>query len=371
MTEPWMPSDQWRRIHPPPRLSAPRLVRPTRIDPSGVTGPTRSQSRGPRWRQTGVGLFLPATAQGDQPGQRILEATGLVPGICAVTGWASLHLAGARWFEGVDAHGRPIDVPLRVGPHRRATNAPGIQVDRRRVHPGEVVLRHGITCLNVHRSLFDEIVRRGDLRLGVAAIDMVLFAELTTVRRFGAWLATLPRTPGLPLVRSALELAAEGAESPPETLLRLAWQLDAGLPPPLCNVDVHSEHGHFLGRPDLILPALAIVGEYNGDHHLRARAASRDLIRIDAFRDHGLEVATVVGGELRRTDVVVERLRGAARRAEQTGIPARWVLHGPAGPAPDLETRFESHAARLSKQRRLAMLADAPTGVVPPGLNVR
>jgi len=371
MSETGVPSEQWHRIHPPPRLSAPRLVRPTRIDPSGLTGPTRSQSRGPRWRRTGVGLFLPTTVQGDQPAQRILEATGLLPGACAVTGWASLHLAGARWFEGVDERNRELPVQLRVGPRRRAARSPGISVDRRRVLPGEVVQRHGIVCLNVHRSLFDEVVRRSDLRAAVVAIEMVFFAELTTRRRFDAWLATLPRTPGLPLVRAALALAGEGAASPPETLLRLAWESDARLPPPLCNVEVYSERGHFLGRPDLILPELAVVGEYNGAHHLQVREHSRDLIRVDTFRDHGLEVATVVGGELRRTELVVERLLAAVRRAQRSTTEPRWVLHGPAGPPPDLEARFASQVRRLGRKRGAAVLADAPTRALAPAFDVR
>ncbi len=371
MTESLVPGVGWHRMHPPPRLGRPALVRPVPVDPSGKSGPTRGASRSPRWRHTGIGLFVPVDAEFTQPAQRILEATGAMVRPCVVTGWASLHLAGARWFEGSNEYGGELPVPLRVGPHRRATTAPGITVDRRRVLPGEIVMRHGIACLNVHRSLLDEVIRRGDLRQAVAAIDMVLFAELTTLARFRAWLDTVPRTPGLPLVRAACSLAVEGAQSPQETALRLLWQLDARLPPPRSNVDLHGENGAFLGRPDLVSPELAVLAEYNGAHHLDVRRHRRDLTRDDGFRNHGLQVVSVVAGELRRPELVVARLHAAVRRAQESEVPARWVLHGPSGPPPDLDARFESWASQLSRARRKAAYDDAPTTAQPDGLDVR
>src|SRR5690606_24343622 len=95
-----VPGPGWHRIHPPPRIGRPRLTLPRHIDPAGRAGPTRGAARGPHWRAIGHGLFVPTNACADQPGQRILEAATRVGGDAGVTGWASLHLAGARWFEG-------------------------------------------------------------------------------------------------------------------------------------------------------------------------------------------------------------------------------------------------------------------------------
>ncbi len=315
---------------------------------------------------------MPADAVFDQPGQRILEAWQRTGDASRVTGWASLHLAGARWFEGSGARGELLPVQLRIGPDRRMANRPGLLLDRGRILEAETVTRHGVLCLNVHRSLFDEVVCRGELRSGVAAIDMVLHAELTTRDRLRAWLGTVTRTPGLPLVRRALDLSVEGAESPPEVALRLTWRGDAELPEPLSNVPIHDRSGRFLGRPDLVCPELGVAAEYDGAHHLSTSARSRDITREGGLRDAGLEVVSVVGGELWQRDLVVRRLHAAVQRVAASTLPKAWVLHGPNGPAPDLAARFDSHLSRMSRARREAALADAPLAVPgSSGVNMR
>ncbi len=192
---------------------------------------------------------------------------------------------------------------------------------------------------------------------------MVLFAELTTSERFEAWLASVPRTPGLPLVRQAFALSMAGAESPPETAMRLAWLLDAELPTPMCNVPVHDLSGRFLGRPDLICPEVGVAAEYEGAHHFGARARSHDLTREGGLRNHGLEVVSVVGGELARRELVAQRFRDAVGRAANAQVEQRWELHGPNGPAPDLAERFRIRLGLLSSARRTRVLADTPTVV--------
>ncbi|WP_235734909.1 hypothetical protein [Nocardioides alcanivorans] len=86
-------------LRPPPRLRRPQFVAAVPVDPSGTVGPTRGQARGRQWRRTAAGLCVPTAAVFDQPAQRIVEASALAGPIGGVTGWASLHLAGARWFE--------------------------------------------------------------------------------------------------------------------------------------------------------------------------------------------------------------------------------------------------------------------------------
>ena len=51
------------------------LVRPVRVDPTGITGPTPHQARGPSWRRTSHGFYVPAGTGSDLPEQRILEAS--------------------------------------------------------------------------------------------------------------------------------------------------------------------------------------------------------------------------------------------------------------------------------------------------------
>ncbi|WP_235734910.1 hypothetical protein [Nocardioides alcanivorans] len=230
---------------------------------------------------------------------------------------------------------------------------------RNRVATSEIVWRYGVPCLNIHRSLFDEVVRRGTAQAGAAAIDMVLYAELTSLRRFTAWLGTVRDVPGVPLVRRAVALSVEGVESPQESRLRFAWMFGAGLPEPLCNMDVHSTSGAFLARPDLFSPELGLIGEYDGEVHSGAAARGHDHTRVDRLRDHGLEVVSVVGGQLDEREVV-KRLRAAARRAQRSQVERDWVLHGPNGPRPPLDWRIDARLSWLSSKRRELQLRDMP-----------
>ncbi|MFD0806573.1 hypothetical protein ACFQ0K_10795 [Nocardioides caeni] len=53
----------------------PGLVRPVRLDPSGVRGPTRGQARNrSRYRRSSFGFYVPATADRGNVEQRIVEA---------------------------------------------------------------------------------------------------------------------------------------------------------------------------------------------------------------------------------------------------------------------------------------------------------
>src|SRR5688500_12559606 len=77
----------------------PGLVAPIAVDPRGATGPTRGEARGPHWRTTRRGLFVPAVVE-RTPEQRALEAGAVLHDGEAVTGWAALHWSGGSWFTG-------------------------------------------------------------------------------------------------------------------------------------------------------------------------------------------------------------------------------------------------------------------------------
>lgn len=131
----------------------------------------------------------------------------------------------------------------------------------------------------------------------------------------------------MPVVRAALELASDRSASPPETRLRLVWELDAGLPPPLVNVPVYSRTGQLLGIPDLLDPVAGLVVEYDGDDHRDPHRHSEDVDREARFRGVGLEVTRVTGRDLRRTPELVHRLHTARKRARFDPEDSRaWVI---------------------------------------------
>lgn len=334
----WLPpdayaemADQIRRLRPPPRIPAPTLVEPVPVDPTGTNGPTRGQSRGPHWRRTAPNRFVPAGALATQPAQRIREAADLLPAQGRVTGWAALHLAGARWFDGTTPSRTPLPVPLALAPRGQRVGRGGVVFHRQTFDADDMTVHHGVACLAPARAVLDEMRRTTCVRDAVVVLEMACHAELTSLARFRAILPAQRGRPGIGLVWEATGLAVEGAQSPPESRMRLVWELDAGFPRPLCNPEVFSLDGRFLGRPDLFDPESGVAGEYDGDHHLEVRQRSRDLGREERLRAHGLGYFTVVGGELGNREAVVQRMASTRARALRSRESRRWTLQAPPG----------------------------------------
>jgi hypothetical protein len=315
--------DTWR-----PRCSRPTsLVTPVRIDPNGLLGPTRSQARSSTWIRVAHGWYVKRELRPDVVEQRIVEQASRLPPDGAVTAWASLRWRGGGFFDGTDQGGRRIlPVPLVMGPTGNLRLGPGAQISWEQCAPWEREVVAGIPCTTVRRSLFDEIRRRGSIRSGVVAADMAIAAGLLTAEELADYVGMRPAWTGVPMTRKVLPLIESRSESPQESLLRLVWTLDAGLPRPMCNYDVFSEDGAFLGRPDLLDPDAGLVGEYDGADHLREDRRQRDRTREERFRDHGLEYVTVVRGEINRPEQVVRRLRAAYDRACSNARPVRWKI---------------------------------------------
>ncbi|MCB0909419.1 MAG: hypothetical protein KDB63_20120 [Nocardioidaceae bacterium] len=324
------------RLRDPPRIEPGRFAVPLRVDATGLTGPRREEVDRGGWRLTSRHLYVPADAVVDQPVQRIVEAASRLPEGAAVTGWAALHLAGARWFEGVEADGRLLPVPLALGPHNRRPKDPATVLWREQLLPWQIEHRHGIPCRTVDAAVFDEMRRIRSVRHAVQVLEMAMFAELTSLCRFADYLATRNRRTWVGIAREALSLAQEGAESPQESRLRLVWVLDAELPRPLANVNVYGADGRFLGRADLLAPEAGLVIEYDGAHHRRPDVARRDVSRIERFRDYGLDVVAVVEGEIPHRERLASRLARHWRSGLATRRVCAWTLTPPDGVLPPL-----------------------------------
>lgn len=309
------------------------LVRPVRVDPLGVAGPTKAEASGPRWRRTSLGFYVPAEVSDDLPEQRILEQSMRLPEGGAVTGWAACRLLGATFFDGLGPDGRTrLPVPLWVGNLAQLTRDEAVEVLRDRIDPTELTSRAGIRCARPVRALFDQARKAGALRQAVVAVDAMTAAELVSIRQLRCYLDTAGGVRGVPLVRAAVELASEDSRSPGETRMRLVWVLDAGLPTPLVNQPVFDRRGNLLGIADLLDAEAGVVGEYDGADHRAALRHSRDVDREARMRDVGLEVFRVTGPDLRDPQRLVRRMLGARRRARWL-TPGRraWTVEPPEG----------------------------------------
>jgi hypothetical protein len=308
-------------------------VRPVAIDPTGIAGPTRGQTVGPRWRQTSHGFYVPSSVDPDMPEQRIIEASMFLPPQGAVTGWGALRFWRANFFDGLGADRvTRLPVPLIAGRGQARRKRRGVTRLQYPLEPGETVTRHGCRCTRIHRALFDEMRNAPDLREAVVAMDMAAAAELTSIGRMVRYTERFARCGGVGQVREALRLADENSRSPNESRMRLIWQLDAGFPRPMVNREVWDLRGRSLGVVDLFDPVAGVVGEFDGADHRGARRQSDDVDREAGFRDHYLEFFRVTGLDLPNRPRVVRRMASTRGRAKWLTEGQRsWTIVPPPG----------------------------------------
>jgi len=291
------------------------LVRPSRIDPSGLTGPTRGQTQGGRWRATSHAWYVPAHVDSSRVEQRILEQAMRVRTTGGVTAWAALRWQGAAYFDGSDGAGGLLPVPLlRRAGGRRLRDGPAA-VSRRQLPPYDRHFVRGIWCATPERAVFDEVHRLRSLRPAVAALCMTLAAGLTDLPTLRCYCRIRTAWEAVPLFREVLTYGNECFRSSPEVFMHLCWRLDADLPEPLANPPVFDLAGRFVGIPDLLDPVAGVVGEYAGAAHRSRERHRQDVAREERFRSVGLEPFTVVAGDLADRQLVVDRMHTTRARA--------------------------------------------------------
>lgn len=319
-------SHRWSPISPP----VPHLVAPVRIDPTGRDGPTAKQSRGQGWRRTSPGLFVPADVDGELVEQRIVEAHARTGPRAVVTGWASLRLRRANFFDGLGRDGQTLlPVPIAANGERLGSDA-HTAVVRDRVPEDEVEVIHGMRCARPERALYDEMQRIGEVREMAVAIGSACAARLTTVSRMRLYAATRRWYRDVRMVKEAVELAHQDCRSPQEHRFALIWELDARWDRPLVNRPIFDLDGRFVATPDLLDPVRGVVGEYAGANHRSLDQHATDIAREADLRDVGLEYVEVVGRDLRHRSQVVRRMEQAAGRAVH--LERRWRV-GPRPPS--------------------------------------
>lgn len=264
----------------------PGLVSPVRVDPRGITGPTRSQARGPRWRTTSRGLV-------QRPARRR----------------------------------HALDVPLVARRHLVAQ--PGFEVSQEFLAPAEIVTVDGLPLTSSLRSVTYAMRYAFGLGDAVVALDMACYADLVSVAEVAAYVEGLGPVTGIQQARDAVPEAEENSWSPQETRMRGVWTRRAGLPRPRCNVPVFTPDGRHVGTPDMVAQTLGLVGLYNGRVHLTVAGAATDIKQEEAYRDLGLETVTMVASDWTDLDDFVARLRSAARRARARTGDRGWTLDPP------------------------------------------
>ena len=304
---------------------------PVARDPSGATGPTKGQAEGPGWRRTSRGFYVPSGVDASVVEQRILEAAAVLPAYGGVTGWAALRWMGGHWFSGL-GQGGSTKLPVVLATGATVIRAqPGIQPSTERLDPRDLTSLDGLRLTTAVRSVCFEMRYAPSDRRAVVDLDMAAYCDLVSLAELGEFADRHSGWTGIPRCRLAATHADENSWSPRETLMRLVWTLDAGLPRPLCNVPVFDRNGRHIGTPDLLDPVAGVIGEYDGSLHLEGHQRHKDVSREGEFRSLGLEYATMLAGDWGNTRGFVRRLRGAYERARWVSPERRlWTLDQPA-----------------------------------------
>jgi uncharacterized protein DUF559 len=296
-----------------PKVPAKLTKGPFSLDEARRAGLTLSALRGRAWRHLGYQLYCWTEVQVDHwsllsAWRRVLPSEAVFAG------------ASAAWLLGLDIEPtHPIEIQVPTGSGIRSR--PGLDVRRCVIPHREIVSSRGLRGTALHRTLIDICVRRPSVE-ALVVIDMAVRACLTNPAALGRYAEAAAGRPGAGRLRSLAELAAP-AESPMET--RLRWLLiQAGVPRPEVQIDLHDRDGRFVGRADLYYPTKRLVLEFDGGNH-RDRLVEDDR-RQNLLINAGFRLLRFTAADVhRRPDVVVAQVRGALAtpRNEVTACAAR------------------------------------------------
>lgn len=289
------------------------LVRPVRLDPLGISGPTKSQAGGRYWVRVHHGWYVPVDAPRHLVEQRILEESVRLPMYGAVTGWAGCRLHGAHYLDGLGGDGiTRLPIPLNAGPHRSLGETPRAVVLNHVLLATDRTVCHGIPTVIPERATYDAMRVAADLTEAVTALDMMAAARQCSIRMLRDYAEEQPQDRAR--VLAAAGYASEHALSPTEVAVRLTCVVDLGLHLEV-NSTIHDLSGRRVAMVDLLDVEAGLVIEVDGAHHEQTARRGADLRITDVLLRLGLEEVRISGPEARRRRLVVERVRLARSRS--------------------------------------------------------
>ncbi|MFJ7749692.1 hypothetical protein ACIQXM_07020 [Arthrobacter sp. NPDC097144] len=219
--------------------------------------------------------------------------------------------------------------PAGMAPQRRK----GVCGHTGRLFAGEVCVVEGLTLTSREKTWLDLAHRLSITDLTVIADFLIRMPRpeyedrTTPYATQASLLAVISRhggKRGIRKARAALELSRIGADSPPETRLRLAL-IEAGLPEPLVNEPIHDDDGGAHHQPDLTYPLYKVAVEYEGAGHSQTDQVERDILREERIRALGWYEVRISRQHMRGD------ARDAVNKVRAALVAAGWRA-GPAAP---------------------------------------
>ena len=221
---------------------------------------------------------------------RIHAALVAAPAGAVLSGWAAAVLHGIPndFLDGTSDGEQPWPVEFIVPPDGGAYERDGLRLRWAPCSAEDLVRYQGHAVTNGMRTAADLTRWAVYPEKALAAIDMSLRYGLTT--RLELEQIQIPRMKGyrgIQLVRDAIAVASDRAESPMESELRYYW-LESGLPMPSINSEIYDLRGQFMGRIDLLDEESGYGAEYNGHWHMMWDRPALDIQRLTALRSLNL-----------------------------------------------------------------------------------
>ncbi len=223
-----------------------------------------------------------------------------------LAGYSAAAVLGSKWL--------PTDAPAELA-RIRHPSPPGILIHTGVIADDEVDVVDGMTCTSVARTCYD-IGRRRPLDTAIIQIDALLNVTNVGVDRVKGIAERYPGARGIRRLRSALDLADAGAESPQETRLRLLL-VRGGVPRPATQIPVADERGRVRRRIDMGWPEWTVGVEYDGEQHwTNPENHENDIVRLEFLASRGWTIVRVSARQLRyRGPEIVARAWNALHRA--------------------------------------------------------
>lgn len=174
-----------------------------------------------------------------------------------LAGLSAAAMLGSRWIAGT----LPAEL---IHDNRRPPPLLTVRADG--LHAGEVVGVRGIAVTTAARTAFDIGRHTAGETVAVMRIDALMNRTSLDPAAIHAVAEAHRGVRGLSRLRTVLSLVDSGAESPQETIARLAL-IRAGLPRPTTQVRIFDEFGVFVARVDMAYEGVKVAIEYDGEQH--------------------------------------------------------------------------------------------------------
>jgi len=244
-------------------------------------------------------------------GKQLLELAAAVA--VAGTGAVVSH-ESAAYLHSLDLLSMPEAATLTCSPARGWTGRLGVRLHAMALPSEHITTRARLPVTTPARTVVD-LARTLSFRAGVVTADSALHRKLVTKAELTTVLDSCRRWPGARRAAEVISFADSRAESPLESIARVAFA-DCGLPPPELQVWLGGT-SEPVGRVDFYWKQYRTIAEVDGALKYADPDRARAQLRRDALlRDDGFEVVHFTWQQITQTP---EHVAASIRKAFARG----------------------------------------------------